>query len=175
MAFSRTAAVVLLLCSLTGTAFAGLGIGGQADMMCQGLALRASSGNGLTFEVVAHGRASDTDTFEYAAMGELRLFKIFNPENRVRFYAGGGAGAWMSRDKEWHYEYDPVFISYYTLENRWGISAAAIFGLDIVVIEMDDGSGITVMPEVQVGYYTRQYIEDIWIGPGAGIGFRYVW
>lgn len=153
---------------LVGTAAAEQGIGLQADMLCQGLSYRAALKNGLAFEVVAHGRAFPvSDDYEYALKGELRIYKIFNPGRRIRFYVGGAAAPWMARDYGWDVESD--------WRTRWGISAGAILGLDIMVIEMDDGSGITLMPEVQLGYYTWQYIEDIWIGPGTGIGIRYVW
>ncbi|MBA7603656.1 hypothetical protein ES703_10771 [subsurface metagenome] len=172
MTCSKMIAGFLSVLCLAGVISAEQGIGLQADMIGQGLVYRLLSASGVGIEMVGRVYVFPSgNRLEYNARGELRVLKLFNPDRRVRFFIGGGAGYWRIQDWDYYWDGDDYTYSW---ETRWGTSVAALLGFDVIVVQMEDGSGLTLMPEVQLGYYTFRY-EDMWIGPGVGIGLRYVW
>lgn len=175
---------------LASTALAGQSIGLQADLMGQGLSYRIMTANGYGAELVARGRMDLVDsTYNFGA--ELRLLKLFNLDKRLRFYAGAGAGFWQVNDR-YYAGIDATDSSdIFELFTQQGFSAAAIFGLDILLFQFSDGSGISIAPEIQFGYYSLpgSYYYPLYgeekamdygppepsrfISPGAGIGLKY--
>ncbi|MBD3287098.1 hypothetical protein GF359_10575 [candidate division WOR-3 bacterium] len=168
---NKIATAIIIILSMTSLANAEQGFGMQADMIGQGLSWRLLGPRGAGIELVARGNVNPgSEELEYYARGELRLLKFFNPEGKGRIYIGIGTGYFRSHETNYYYGPDST-----SLDTDWGISSAVILGLDLVLLQLDDGSGITVLPELQIGYYSFDYRTEPWIGPGAGIGIRYIW
>jgi len=178
---------VLLLSGVLASLGAEQGIGMQADMLGRGFCYRLIASNGLGGEIVGHGWMfiDEDDSLSYRTGIELRLLKLFNFRPRIRIHVGAGVGGWQQRQFRYVYLGPPSYDTELRLVTQRGTSIACLCGVDWVILRTAEGRGISIMPELQFGYYTRpddSYPETIsastvstFISPGAGIGFRYIW
>lgn len=171
--------ILIAVLMLTGAAcpvLAEQGFGVQADMVGQGLTYRLMSAGGFGGEVVLRGLVKQyaSDSFTYSVAGELRFVKQFAVRSDIRIYVGGAAGLWQ---KSMPYQ----DVSTDTMPVQTGLSLAGVVGLDWIMLELDDGKGISLVPELQFGYYNwpsnpwESTVDPrVFILPGVGIGLRYI-
>lgn len=181
-------AAILIVCLAVGSVAAEHSLGVHAGMVNQGYSYRLLSASGWGAEMILKGWYDLTDS-TYSYGGEFRLLKRFNPESRVKIYLGLSGGYWQFEDYytlEWHDD-----TGYYHTEqhlyDQTGLSVVGLVGVDLLVFEAGEKSGIYVSPEFQFGYYTFPNREDNVrleestdtlkaersISPGAGIGVKY--
>lgn len=182
--------VILIAC------FAAVGFGAehalglQADMVNQGYSYRLLSSGGWGAEMVVKGWF-DLEDSTHSIGGEFRLLKRFNTLDRVKIYIGLGGGYWQFEDY-YTLEWEDSLGYYQKSEHCYdqsGISVVGLVGVDLILFEIGEKSGITVSPEFQFGYYTMpDRVYDDWIqegadydapeevemiSPGIGIGLKY--
>jgi len=186
--FLKGMALLFLIAGATSIVFAEQSVGVHADFLSQGIAYRLLSEKGLGFEAISRftfRQRNDTPAY-YNLSGALKILKIMNPGRRFRMFLGAGVGLWNVQGKfedSDHIVYD--WESYWQFDNKWGMSSAFIVGADWLIFEIGEDNWISVVPEVQFGYYSRpghSYYGDGYYGepytfvsPGVGIGMRYVW
>ncbi len=169
------------LAGLFSAAAASQAIGLQADFIEQGLSYRFLTQSGLGAELVAHADMNIADSV-YNFGAELRLLKYFNMDKRIRFYVGAAAGGWQKKGTYEYWINDSTYGTRTVIQQ--GISSAALFGVDFLIAEFGEGTGLSVAPEVQFGYYTMPsyyYYYDYnyppeperFISPGLGISVKY--
>jgi len=189
----KKSAIILVLSSLA--VFTALdaeqSLGIQADMVGQGIAYRYLLPSGFGAEIVGRGRYDLTEK-TYDLGGELRLLKHFDTYDRLRIFLGLGGGGWQFKEKYWEwvgYDEDSNYVYEERIRTQTGISAVALVGLDLIVFQMGENSGLSIAPEFQFGYYSMPrriyYVErgeslddyepSRLISPGVGIGLRYFW
>lgn len=175
-------ALLVGLAGLFSSLAASQAIGLSADFVEQGFSYRLLTQSGLGAEIVASATMNTSDS-SYHFGAELKLLKYFNMDRRIRFYVGAAAGGWQLRDTYWLWN-DTTYID--SAITQQGVSAAAIFGVDFLLLEFGEGTGISVAPEIQFGYYTMPatyYYYDLsyttevtptrFISPGLGIAVKY--
>jgi hypothetical protein len=174
-------AIILGFAGLFSAAAASQALGLSADFIEQGLSYRLLTRGGLGAEIVASaGMDSGDSSYHFGA--ELRLLKYFNMDKRIRFYVGAAAGGWQLKDTYWVWQ-DTMEVKQEITQQ--GISTAALFGVDFLVLESGEGTGLSIAPEVQFGYYTLPatyyyYLDypyplepERFVSPGLGISLKY--
>ena len=173
--------ILVSLLILTGEVYAEQAIGLQADMIGQGICYRYLSTAGFGGEFVgrAMGWKTNNENLTYTTNAELRGLKFFNLDRRIRLFIGAGAGIRANRSR---YEYNDSDSLVNNWRSQWGISVGFLTGLDAIVLKLQDGSGFSISPELQFGYYTwfdpSYYPEPEplrFVSPGVGIGIHYIW
>jgi hypothetical protein len=174
-----------LLIGFTTAVFAEQAVGMHADFLSQGLVYRLLSEAGFGFEVMGRAAFSQQNNAPgyYNLSGAVKILKIVNPGRRFRVFLGAGVGAWQVQG-EFYDPYADYYADYwysYTLETKWGMSTAFVMGVDWLIFKAGE-NWISVVPELQAGYYSRPggyggyYYEGPYsfVSPGVGIGLRYV-
>ena len=183
-------AIILVVCLTVIGSGAEHAFGLQGDMVGQGFSYRVLTNSGWGAEMVVNGWF-DVEDRTYGAGGEIRFLKRFNTKNKVKIFLGLGGGYWQFENYftlTWHDSLGYQQHSEHFYEQS-GYSIAGLVGVDLILFEIGEKSGITISPEFQFGYYTMpNEIHDEWIhegedykvpeetrmiSPGAGIGLKY--